>query len=243
MPSNYFFRFKILNNKAKNFRKENQTMVMAVSNLNSEEIDDMLKQEMNVLVDRFKAGEINSYIAKVSFFDKLNESVSPDEQDRYRETMMTNIMDVILQGIKNPTNTDIESAMTFICQKVVNGSTHRFNAEDTFSVVLKELSDDDKQKWLKIFNEALAEVLTEAQNVDDLRKERNAKRYRQIFIFLEVSWIVVLLPLIIGIFVYRIEISSWALKSLLEIALGITYVFLIVKYNDYWVWRREKESE
>ena len=39
-----------------------------------------------------------------------------------------------------------------------------------------------------------------------------------------------LLPLMIGIFVSRVEISSWALKSLIELALGILYVFLIVKY-------------
>mgnify|MGYP005645164915 FL=1 len=218
-------------------------MTIDISKLNLQEKEDMLQEEMNDLVERFKSGEISSYIAKVSFFDKLNESVSPDEQDRYRETMMTNIMDVILLGIKNPSNTDIESAITFICQRVVNGSIHRFEARGTFSVVLREVSDDDKEKWLNIFDEALAEVLTEVQNIDDLRKDRKTERYRRVFIFLEVSWIMFLLPLMIGIFVSRVEISSWALKSLIELALGILYVFLIVKYNDYWVWRRKNESE
>ena len=218
-------------------------MTIDISKLNLQEKEDMLQEEMNDLVERFKSGEIRSYIAKVSFFDKLNESVSPDEQDHYRESMMTNIMDVILLGIKNPSNTDIESAITFICQRVVNGSIHRFEARGTFSVVLREVSDDDKEKWLNIFDEALAEVLTEVQNIDDLRKDRKTERYRRVFIFLEVSWIMFLLPLMIGIFVSRVEISSWALKSLIELALGILYVFLIVKYNDYWVWRRKNESE
>jgi hypothetical protein len=218
-------------------------MTIDISKLNLQEKEDMLQEEMNDLVERFKSGEISSYIAKVSFFDKLNESVSPDEQDHYRESMMTNIMDVILLGIKNPSNTDIESAITFICQRVVNGSIHRFEARGTFSVVLREVSDDDKEKWLNIFDEALAEVLTEVQNIDDLRKDRKTERYRRVFIFLEVSWIMFLLPLMIGIFVSRVEISSWALKSLIELALGILYVFLIVKYNDYWVWRRKNESE
>lgn len=217
-------------------------MVIDISRLNSKELDDMLKEEMRVLVDRFKAGEISSYIVKVSFFDKLNESIPPDEQNHYRDEMLMNIMDVILHGVINPSDTDVESAITLICQKVVKGSIHHFEAKGTFSVVLKEVSEDDKEKWFNIFDEALADVLIEVQKIDDLRKERKAKRYRQIFIFLEVSWIMVLLPLILGIFVYRIETSSWALKSLFELALGILYIFLIVRYNDYWVWRRKVES-
>ena len=130
----------------------------------------------------------------------------------------------------------IEKQMVKVVKRFESGITSKFEAESEFSGVLKGLSEKDAEKWSGVFNGEIDKVQVSKEMILECR----ANRFRRVFIFLEVVFIMFLLPLKIWIFVSSIELSYTLLEILIKVTMGLLYIFMITKYNDYWTWRKRK---